>query len=52
MRPAIIDDLRAAFDATTVFTGNEIDPRYHTDMAGVPVDPPLAVVRPRSTEDV
>jgi FAD/FMN-containing dehydrogenase len=52
MRAAIIDDLRAAFDATTVFTGNEIDPRYHTDMAGIPVDPPLAVVRPRSTEDV
>src|SRR5262249_58868742 len=24
----------------------------HTDMAGIPVDPPLAVVRPRSTEDV
>lgn len=52
MRAAIIDDLRAAFDGTTVFTGNEIDPRYHTDMAGIPVDPPLAVVRPRSTEDV
>jgi len=49
---AIIDDLRAAFDATTVLTGNEIDARYHTDMAGVPVAPPLAVVRPRSTEDV
>jgi FAD/FMN-containing dehydrogenase len=52
MRAAIIDELRSAFDATTVFTGNEIDPRYHTDMAGIPVDPPLAVVRPRSTEDV
>src|SRR5215471_11759928 len=52
MRPAIIDELRSTFDATTVFTGNEIDPRYHTDMAGVPVDPPLAVVRPRSTADV
>jgi len=49
---AIIDDLRAAFDATTVLTGNEIDARYHTDMAGVPVAQPLAVVRPRSTEDV
>jgi FAD/FMN-containing dehydrogenase len=49
---AIIDDLRAAFDATTVLTGNEIDARYHTDLAGVPVAPPLGVVRPRSTEDV
>ena len=52
MPAAIIDDLRAAFDATTVLTGNEIDARYHTDMAGVPVAQPLAVVRPRSTEDV
>jgi len=49
---AIIDDLRSAFDATTILTGNDIDARYHTDMAGVRVAPPLAVARPRSTEDV
>jgi len=49
---AIIDDLRAAFDATTVLTGSEIDARYHTDMSGIAVAPPLAVMRPRSTEDV
>jgi len=49
---AIVDDLRAAFDATTVLTGADIDARYHTDMAGIPVAPPLAVMRPRSTEDV
>jgi FAD/FMN-containing dehydrogenase len=49
---AIIDDLRAAFDATTVLTGADIDARYHTDMAGLPVAPPPAVMRPRSTEDV
>ena len=48
MPAAIIDDLRAAFDATTVLTGNEIDARYHTDMAGIPVAPPLAVMRPRT----
>src|SRR5436190_23693009 len=48
----IIDELRAAFDATTVLTGTGIDARYHTDMAGVAVAPPLAVMRPRSTEDV
>ena len=48
----IIDDLRAAFDATTVLTGGDIDARYHTDMAGVAVAPPLAVVRPRTTEEV
>lgn len=35
MTSAIIDDLRAAFDATTVLTGADIDARYHTDMAGV-----------------
>jgi FAD/FMN-containing dehydrogenase len=49
---AIIDDLRAAFDATTVLTGADIDARYHTDMAGLSVAPPPAVMRPRSTEDV
>jgi FAD/FMN-containing dehydrogenase len=49
---AIVDNLRAAFDATTVLTGADIDARYHTDMAGVAVAPPLAVMRPRSTEDV
>jgi len=52
MSATIIDDLRAAFDHTTVLTGADIDARYHTDMAGVPVAPPLAVMRPRSTEDV
>ena len=42
MTAAIIDELRSVFDTTTVLTGNEIDARYHTDMAGVPVPPPLA----------
>src|SRR3974390_426752 len=49
---AIVDDLRSAFDATPVLTGADIDARYHTDRAGIPVAPPLAVMRPRSTEDV
>lgn len=52
MPAAIINNLRAAFDATTVLTEGDIDARYHTDMAGTPVAPPLAVMRPRSTEDV
>jgi FAD/FMN-containing dehydrogenase len=52
VQAAIIDDLRAAFDAATVLSGADIDARYHTDMAGIPVAPPLAVVRPRSTEEV
>jgi len=34
---AFIDELRAAFDATTVLTGTDIDARYHTDMAGIPL---------------
>ncbi len=52
MQPAIIGELRAAFDATTVLTGADIDVRYHTDIAGITVAPPLAVMRPRTTEDV
>src|SRR4051794_26492644 len=49
---AIIDRLRTEFDATTILTGADIDARYHTDMAGVAVDLPIAVARPRTTEDV
>jgi FAD/FMN-containing dehydrogenase len=49
---SIMGDLRAAFDTSTVLTGADIEARYHTDMAGVPVAPPLAVMRPRSTEEV
>ena len=52
MLAAIIEDLRSAFDATTVLTGNDIDARYYTDISGVPVPPPIAVMRPRTTEDV
>lgn len=52
VQPALIDDLRAAFDASTVLTGADIGARYHTDMAGIAVPPPLAVMRPRSTEEV
>ena len=43
MQTAIIDDLRSAFDATTVLTGSDIDPRYYTDISGIPVPPPIAV---------
>ena len=52
MQPAVIGDLRAAFDATTVLTGVDIDARYHTDIAGIAVAPPIAVVRPRNTDEV
>ena len=52
MTADILGDLRAAFDPTTVLTGADIDARYHTDMAGILVPPPAAVMRPRTTEDV
>ena len=52
MQPAIIGELRAVFDATTVLTGSDIHARYFTDVHGVPVPPPIAVMRPRTTEDV
>ena len=35
-----------------MLTGSDIGARYHTDMAGVAVASPLAVVRPRTTEEV
>src|SRR5437762_9985 len=52
MQPAIIGELRAAFDATTVLTGDDIHARYFTDVRDEPVPPPMAVMRPRTTEDV
>ena len=52
MRPAIIGELRAAFDATTVLTGADIDARYYTECPASPSPPPIAVMRPRTTEDV
>ena len=52
MSTAFIDELRSVFDTTTVLTGNAIDARYYTDISGVPVPPPMAVMRPRTTEDV
>ena len=52
MQPAIIGELRAAFDATTVLTGDDIHARYFTDVHGGAVPPPIAVMRPRTTEDV
>jgi FAD/FMN-containing dehydrogenase len=52
MQPAIIGELRAVFDATTVLTGDDIHARYFTDVRDEPVPPPIAVMRPRTTEDV
>ena len=44
MKTDILDDLRTAFDPTTVLTGADIDARYHTDMAGIPVPPPANAI--------
>ena len=52
MADSFIDDLRGALDKGAVLTGDDIDPRYHHDMAGKPVPKPRAVVRPKTTEDV
>jgi FAD/FMN-containing dehydrogenase len=52
MSDGFIDELRKALRPDAVLTGDQIDARYFTDMAGVPVAKPRAVVRPRTTEDV
>src|SRR5262245_15322123 len=52
MADGFIDELRNAFDRTSVLAGGDIDARYFHDMAGRPVPKPRAVVRPKSTEDV
>ena len=57
MSDGFIDELRQtldrrALDKGAVLTGDDIDARYHHDMAGNPVPKPRAVVRPKTTEDV
>ena len=52
MSDGFIDELRSTLDQGSVLCGDEIDARYHHDMAGNPVPKPRAVVRPRTTEEV
>ena len=52
MSEGFIDELRNALDKGAVLSGDDIDARYHHDIAGNPVPKPRAVVRPRTTEDV
>ena len=52
MSDGFIDELRNTLDKGAVLSGDDIDARYHHDMAGIPVPKPRAVVRPRTTEDV
>lgn len=52
MSHGFIDGLRGVLDQTSVLTGTDIDERYYHDFAGKAVAKPLAVVRPRTTEQV
>lgn len=52
MSDGFIDELREVLRPDAVLTGDQIEARYFTDMAGVPVAKPRAVVRARTTEDV
>lgn len=44
--------LRQTLGAEAVLSGDAVPARYHTDWSGTPPVVPLALVRPRSTEDV
>lgn len=44
--------LRQTLGAEAVLSGDAVPARYHTDWSGTPPVTPLALVRPRSTEDV
>ncbi|HMM88667.1 FAD-binding oxidoreductase [Bradyrhizobium sp.] len=52
MSEGFIDELRNALGNGAVLAGDDIDARYHHDIAGNPAPKPRAVVRPRTTEDV
>lgn len=52
MQDGFIDDLRKLLPADALLIGDDIDVRYFTDMAGVQVSRPRAVVRPKTTEEV
>ena len=47
-----VQDLLQTLGADLVLTGEAVEARYHTDWSGTPPVAPLALVRPRSTEDV
>ncbi|UWU83069.1 FAD-binding oxidoreductase [Bradyrhizobium yuanmingense] len=52
MAHGFIDQLGKMLDKSSVLAGADIDERYHRDLAGKAVAKPLAVVRPRTTEQV
>lgn len=49
---ALLKDLHAALDASSLLTGDAIGPKYETDWSGEAGHQPLAVIRPGSTEEV
>ena len=51
-RDTFLDELISTLGADVVQRGSEVPERYWTDWSGTPPERPLALVRPRSTEDV
>ncbi|WP_280188754.1 FAD-binding oxidoreductase [Delftia sp. PS-11] len=47
-----LDELISTLGADVAQRGDDVPQRYHTDWSGTPPQRPLALVRPRSTEDV
>ncbi len=52
MTDAVLSALRSALGGDAVLTGDAIGPRYFCDATGVAPKAPLAVLRPRSTNEV
>ena len=51
-RDTFLDELISTLGADVAQRGSEVPERYWTDWSGTPPERPLALVRPRSTEDV
>lgn len=47
-----LDALLHTLGADVVLTGDAVEARYHTDWSGTPPVAPLALVRPRSTQEI
>ena len=51
-RDTFLDELISTLGADVAQRGSEVPERYWTDWSGTPPERPLALVRPRSTDDV
>src|SRR2546427_729900 len=47
-----LDELISTLGAEVAQRGDDVPARYHTDWSGTPPQRPLALVRPRSTDEV